>query len=394
MLKRLFGKDGGMYGVVAIALVLFSAHAGGGFATGNQANTYFVGLGWTGIVSAVVAMLLLTAMLKEAMTMYNSRGLKSYKELFETLYHPFDKLEIAFEVFYYIMVVMVVATTISGAASAIKEYFGFSYASGVVAVSALTLVLVIFGASVVRVVGSYMGLVILVTSLVIYAVGSFKGDGILNVLRLDFENSGFDNLPKAFMNGFIYAGFQCVQIPAMVACGGVLKNKNEVSNSMKLSAVINALALGLSVAMLLSWKSYYTMVDGGTTLPTLTATKAMGYEWMTVFYAISLILCLVSSAVSITFGFVARFERASVLKRVSDVKVRRFLVAVFILAVSMFISMAGLTNIIKYGYGYCGYVAIVLIVVPLLTVGAYKNKKYLSEREYKNFANAEPVNEI
>lgn len=28
----------------------FSAHAGGGFATGNQANTYFVGLGWTGIV--------------------------------------------------------------------------------------------------------------------------------------------------------------------------------------------------------------------------------------------------------------------------------------------------------------------------------------------------------
>ena len=73
------------------------------------------------------------------------------------------------------MVVMVVATTISGAASAIKEYFGFSYASGVVAVSALTLVLVIFGASVVRVVGSYMGLVILVTSLVIYAVGSFKG---------------------------------------------------------------------------------------------------------------------------------------------------------------------------------------------------------------------------
>lgn len=33
-------------------------------------------------MSAVVAMLLLTAMLKEAMTMYNSRGLKSYKELF------------------------------------------------------------------------------------------------------------------------------------------------------------------------------------------------------------------------------------------------------------------------------------------------------------------------
>lgn len=376
MLKKLFGKDSGMYGVVSIALVLFSAHAGGGFATGNQANTYFVGLGWTGIVSAVIAMVLLTAMLKEAMFMYNSRGLKSYKELFETLYHPFDKLELVFEVFYYIMVVMVVATTISGSASALKEYFGFNYTVGVVLVSALTLLLVTFGASVVRVVGSYMGLVILVTSLVIYAVGSFKGDGILNVLRMDFMNSGFDNLPKAVMNGFIYAGFQCVQIPAMVACGGVLKSKSEVSNSMKLSAVINALALGLSVAMLLSWKSYYTSIDGGSTIPTLTATKAMGYDWMTVFYATSLILCLVSSAVSITFGFVARFESASVLKRVENEKARRLLVAVFILAVSMLISMAGLTNIIKYGYGYCGYVAIVLIVVPFLTVGVYKNRTY------------------
>ena len=43
------------------------------------------------------------------MIMYNSRGLKSYKQLFETLYHPFDKIECAFEVFFYIMVLMAVA---------------------------------------------------------------------------------------------------------------------------------------------------------------------------------------------------------------------------------------------------------------------------------------------
>ena len=33
----------------SVGAVLFSAHAGGGFATGNQANTYYVGLGWTGV---------------------------------------------------------------------------------------------------------------------------------------------------------------------------------------------------------------------------------------------------------------------------------------------------------------------------------------------------------
>ena len=72
------------FAAFSVGAVLFSAHAGGGFATGNQANTYYVGLGWAGIVSAIVAMLLLTLTMREAMIMYNSRGLTSYKQLFET----------------------------------------------------------------------------------------------------------------------------------------------------------------------------------------------------------------------------------------------------------------------------------------------------------------------
>ena len=105
------------FAAFSVGAVLFSAHAGGGFATGNQANTYYVGLGWAGIVSAIVAMLLLTLTMREAMIMYNSRGLTSYKQLFETLYHPFDKIEWLFEIFFYIMVLMAVAAAISGAAT-------------------------------------------------------------------------------------------------------------------------------------------------------------------------------------------------------------------------------------------------------------------------------------
>ena len=123
------------FAAFSVGAVLFSAHAGGGFATGNQANTYYVGLGWAGIVSAIVAMLLLTLTMREAMIMYNSRGLTSYKQLFETLYHPIDKIEWLFEIFFYIMVLMAVAAAISGAASALRSYFGVNYYLGVVAVT-------------------------------------------------------------------------------------------------------------------------------------------------------------------------------------------------------------------------------------------------------------------
>ena len=153
------------FAAFSVGAVLFSAHAGGGFATGNQANTYYVGLGWAGIVSAIVAMLLLTLTMREAMIMYNSRGLTSYKQLFETLYHPFDKIEWLFEIFFYIMVLMAVAAAISGAASALNNYFTLDYYIGVVAVGIIVLTLTIFGAGIVRAASTYMGMAILVTAI-------------------------------------------------------------------------------------------------------------------------------------------------------------------------------------------------------------------------------------
>lgn len=367
--------------VVSIALMLFSAHAGGGFATGNQANTYFVGLGFWGIFSAVLAMVLLCGMLRESMIMKNTRGLSSYKEVFETLYHPFDKLAYAFEAFYLIMVVMVIATTISSAASALSGTFGLSFNLSIVAISALILVMVMFGANLVRKLGALMGIVILVTSLSIYFYGGFSVENPLGKLFSDFGQYGFTNFPKAVENGFVYAGFQCVQIPAMLACCGVLKNKDEVTKSMNLSTLINSLALSLSVFMLFVWKDYFMNVENGSVLPTLTVTKALGKNWMSLFYLISLILCLISSAVTITFGMVARFEDNEKLKKIENIKVRRLLLSLVIILGSMLISKAGLTNIIKYGYGYCGYVAIALVILPFLTVGAYKNYKFMEKEE-------------
>lgn len=70
----------------SVATTAFAAHAGGGFATGNQENTWFVSLGWPAIVGVAVAMLLLSMTIREGQIMMNSRGLKTYKELFECLY--------------------------------------------------------------------------------------------------------------------------------------------------------------------------------------------------------------------------------------------------------------------------------------------------------------------
>ena len=62
---------------------------------------------------------------------------------------------------------------------------------------------------------------------------------------------------------------------------------------------------------------------------------------------------------------------------IKSAPVRSAIVSAFIIVLSMSISMMGLSNIIKYGYGYCGYLGIAVVVIPFLTVGAYKNRKYM-----------------
>ena len=195
MKEKTFAKNIAAKGSFALAFsvgsVLFSAHAGGGF-------TYYVGLGWLGPISAVIAMLLLTLTMREAMIMYNSRGLKSHKELFETLYHPLDKCYVLFEVFFYIMVLMAVAAAISGAASALNQYFGLNYYIGIVIVGALVLLLTIFGADLVRKVSTYMGIAILVTAITIYTIGIFKSKTLFTVMSADFSAVGFKISPRPF----------------------------------------------------------------------------------------------------------------------------------------------------------------------------------------------------
>ena len=117
----------------------------------------------------------------------------------------------------------------------------------------------------------------------------------------------------------------------------------------------------------------------GTTLPTLTTLKSFGANWLVALYGLVLFLCLISSAVCVIFGFVNRFENVKFLQKVENVPVRRALVSAFIMVVSMGISFVGLTNVVKYGYGYCGYLGIAIIIIPLLTIGFYKNRKFMKE---------------
>ena len=364
----------------SVGAVLFSSHAGGGFASGNQAYQNFVSSGWLGPFSAVLCMLIFTLTIKEAMFMYNSRKMTSYKQLFETLFHPFDKIEILFEVFFYIVGLMAVGAAVATAASTINAYFPFgnsSYYVYIGVVGFVVLIFTIFGADIVRRASTVMGLGILTTSIAIFATGIVKAPDLSGVIAASYAADGFSKLPQAVMTAFTYAGFQCVVIPTMIVCGAPLMNRRACAKSMWISFGLNAVALVLSVFMLIGWAPFFTSVPKGTTIPTLTSCREMGIGILTAVYTVCLLLCLISTGVTTVFGFTARFEKLRIFSGIKSAPVRCAIVSAAIIVLAMGVSMAGLTNIIKYGYGYCGYLAIAIIIVPFLTVGVFKNRAFV-----------------
>lgn len=370
----------------SVGAVLFSSHAGGGFATGNQENVYFVSLGWLGPITAIITMLLFTLTIKEAMNMYNSRHLTSYRQLFQNLYSPIKGIAYAFEAFFYIMVLMAVSASVSGAASALHEQIGIDYYAAIGIVGAIVFFLMIFGANLVRQSTTYMGIGILAMVVIIFTVGIGMGGSVAgstfftNAIAQDFAANGFTKLPTAILHAFTYSGFQCVVIPTMIVVGAPLVRRQDCARSMWMSFSMNAIALTMAVCMLLGWTGVY----GKSALPTLTSANAMGMSWLYVLYSIMLILCLVSTGVTTVFGFTARFSETNVLKKISSKAVVRSAIVTFAVIIgSMAVSIFGLTNIIKYGYGYCGYLAIAIIIVPFLTVGYYKNKRYERDAAYR-----------
>lgn len=361
----------------SVASVWFGSHAGGGFATGNQATQYYVQYGWFAPIFAVISMAILALVAREAITMCNNHGFNNYKELFEEMWAPYSKLEILFEIYFMIIVICAVSAAIAGCASLLVDY-GIPYGVGVTIIGLLVLILVMFGAGLVAKASAAMSAVILICVFIIFILGIAGRTEQLGQVYSAMESN---HVGTAIWKVFVYAGFQSVMIPALVGAGTVLKTRKNASRACFLGFLMNGLALGISCVMLIGW--YNTGADSylateNLTLPTIYICRQLGVSVLEIVYAIALFLCFLSTCVTSVYGLIPRFQGTKAFKSMNP-KVSSFVIALIAIVISMAFSMVGLTNVIKYGYNYCGILGVFIIVIPMLTIGFKKNKKFLGE---------------
>ena len=356
-----------------VASVWFGTHVGGGFATGNQVISYFVQYGITAVIWPLLSMGLLAYVMYVIARFARLRGLTNYKDTFCELY-PNPKMEILFEIFYVVIILAAVAAAVSGAANLVVKYLGLPYVVSCLVVIAMLVVLSIFGIKLIIAVSTFLSAAILVIVAAMFIVGMTNaplsvGDA---VAATPVNHAGW-----AFFRGVpVYAAFQCVSIPSFIAASTTVTNNKGVKKSAILGGLMNGLALAASACMLLTW--YPSIVEAGATkLPNLFVCQSTGMTWLTAVYSILLFCAFVSTSVTLLFSMIDRFE-GKLSDSVPAVG-RKVIVGAVVLAICFGVAQLGLSTIISKVYGYCGYYAIVFVIIPVLFWGVKKNKQWVAE---------------
>lgn len=399
-----------------VASVWFGTHVGGGFATGNQVIQYFVQYGWTAAIYPLIAMGILAYIMYVVMKFARLNGFDNYKDTWRALY-PKPWMEIFFEIFYIVILLAAVAAAVAGAGAVLQSYIGLPLTICNLFIVALLIVLSIFGVKLVVAASTVLSTCILIVTAILVITGlTVNIDGVVTALQSANEGlvvQTFDEvvnhnpLKAAWMGILVYAAFQCVSIPAMIAASPELSIKG-VKRSAILGWLMNGVALAASAYMLCRWypvlcglKEFGTAKVAELTaanmdvpaaiknmanalgIPNQTVITSMGsaFSWLLVVYNILLFCAFVSTSVTLIFSMIQRFQGVCFPKTIKSEKVRSIIVGALAIGICFALSTLGLSGIIKYAYGYDGYYAIVVIIIPVLIWGIPKTRKLAAEKK-------------
>ncbi len=388
-----------------VASVWFGTHVGGGFASGNQVIGYFAQFGSLGsLLFPLISMGLLAIVMGIILKFARLNGFDNYKDTFSALY-PTPKMEFLFEIFYIVIILAAVAAAVAGAGEVLANFLGVPYTGAMkvifnLLIVALLVILSIFGVKLVAAASTVLSVAIMIITGVIVIFGlayNAKIDGIAAQYGVDLAaytpQTGF----SVFRATLVYCAFQCVSIPPMIAASNEMTVKG-TNRAAFLGWLMNGIALALSAFTLSKWYPLLAALKAGevegflnaTGIPNQTMLTLIGVKWLLVIFSVLLFCAFVSTCVTLIYTMVQRFapklakfsSEGEFIAGIQNETLRRVLVAVIAIAACFSISLLGLTTITTKVYGYDGYYALLVIVLPAFIWGIPKNKKL--EAELKN----------
>jgi len=350
---------------VVPGLIFQGVVIGGGYGTGRELVEFFVRYGPLGGLLGMFGLTLVIWGLLLALTFEFSRALKVY-EYRSFMLALIGRFWLAFDIFFVVAVVIVLAVVGSAAGVMLRDFFGVPYLAGVGMVLAGVGILTFKGAGLIEKSFTVWSIFIYVVYAMVLVTAVIRfGGGIRATLATG------EILPGWAMGGFKYGVLNLGVFPAVLFSLRHLETRRQALLSGIIAAVLGLLPAAFFFVAILG--QYPAVV--AEELPAVYVLERTGFPVLLSVFVIMLFGTLIQTGTGFIHGVNDRIQSTLEAVGGSLPVWLRPVNAVAMLLLSLGLSRFGVIALVARGYSALSWGMFALYAVPLLTVGVVKISK-------------------
>jgi len=358
---------------LGVTFVWFTTQFGGGFASGAQLKSYFIGYGAACLLTCIGAQLICA--LYNSYICYYARkhNVYDYKSFNSSFYGRYSKIfSPLFELVYIFVLLVVPAVAFSTGGTTLQELTGLPYLLCTALVGVFIFVVAIYGTTIVRRVASALSVLIVVGLLVVFIPNIIaQWDSVVSgVQYLDAKNLP---LGPALWSMLVYAAFQLASSPAIHSQHAeALEDPKDSVMTYIIGFIFNSAMIFISTLGLMA---VVTLEEYATSsMPVLVLIRnGVGGAVMLPILSILIILGAVSTAVNMVSAGTTRVCHMIDKNFDPNAKpTKSVIVTTLILCLVGFcVAQFGLIPLVNKGYSVLGYLAFPVIMIPYIVHALY-----------------------
>ena len=368
------GADG--FGLMfSIAFVWFATHFGGGFAGGAQLYSYFIRYGITCVFFPLISLAIIAFVYWWGWRYAREHELYDYRSFNNSFYGKYAPIFSNLYEFLYVVIILVApSVAFATGASLLQQVTGIPYVPSSIIIGVSIIAICVFGSNIVRKISTILSIVMIIALLAIYipAIAIHAGDIGTTLSVMSASEYSDASLGDAIWWMLLYGIFQTSNVGMFVQHVRPLKSSKSVGKVVIIGYVINVLFFMIAIFGLMS----VAMVPdiSKVSVPLLNVIDGLpGAAALKVVAAILILLACFSTAVTFISSMVKRLsvrvEGKEVVEAAEDMNKPTKWTIIFTLlcvAVCCCVAQFGLLPLIQKGYGFIGYLAIPIVVVPYI----------------------------
>ena len=364
---------------MGLAFVAFTTQFGGGFASGAQIYQYFINYGIWCLILPLVTQGLYALFFWYGMRYAYRHKTYDYRSFSDNLYgktrHIMSNL---YEICYLIMIGTASAAAFATGGSTLQTLFGIPYWVCTLIVAAFIFVIALYGTNVVRKCASTLSVLIIIGLVLVLVPNIIAqwGDITTSIGRMTSGEmpviaSGNGAFGPALWSAVLYFFFQLASVSVMYQHMEDVTDQKQINKAAVWMFICNFVAMELSILGLLAIAFVADLATASVPMLVLVQ-NGVGAHILTPIISLLIILGSISTAVNMISGIVTRCVNA--LERRMDTKeakakghlARNAVFTAIFTFLAFAIAQFGLMAVVKQGYAYLGYAALITLFIPFV----------------------------